>query len=273
MRTGPLTRSPETSSQRRTWAAEMYTSSSEASGGETRRKAEPLPSSSTTPSTVRSCRAGRAARRAAPSRPLVPWAPPRAPSSPRAHSPGLVSGTSGAARARGTPPARGAGRALIACTLFAGLCPHPLCPRPPCRSCCSRPPRPLPPRRLPPTIVVGSPPRPRPERPPPARSPRVRLPPPPSPLRSPESSPCPPPEPEPERSRIAAIRSALRSLRNPSRPIWSAIACRSASGLASSSERSSTVMWSPLFLCVGIGRLAPDRVGQRPAPVYASCSL
>jgi hypothetical protein len=54
VRTGPLTRSPETSSQRRTWAAEMYTSSSDGSGGETRRKAEPLPSSSTTPSARRS---------------------------------------------------------------------------------------------------------------------------------------------------------------------------------------------------------------------------
>ena len=44
--------------------------------------------------------------------------------------------------------------------------------------------------------------------------------------------------------RMRSIRSALRSRRNPSRPSWSAIACRSASGLASSSERSSTAaMW------------------------------
>ena len=56
------------------------------------------------------------------------------------------------------------------------------------------------------------------------------------------------------------------------RPISDAIACRSASGLASSSERSSTAMRCPLSLRVSIGRSAPDRVGQRSAPLLHSAA-
>ncbi len=62
--------------------------------------------------------------------------------------------------------------------------------------------------------------------------------------------------------RIESISSAFRSRRNPSSPSWSAIACRSASGLASSSGRSSTAMSCSLVLWGGWRPGALDSAGH-----------
>ena len=64
-------------------------------------------------------------------------------------------------------------------------------------------------------------------------------------------------------ARIASISSGFRKRRYPSRPSWSAIACRSARGLAWSSERSSTaIVLSPLGRMGGVHPAALDSGGH-----------